>query len=282
MESALDTAARLLLCRDDVDADACPWWLLGFQHMDGLRAVLLERYSVARAKLMLSGVRRVLHRAWRLKLMSYEQYIDAINVERIVIPKDAALRGRDLKEVELRAIFTTIKDVKQETTRSRDAALFALLLGAGLRRAEVVNLDVRDFDDSDGRVLVRHGKGRKPREVFVRNEAKTYISDWLRVRAVHCPGDGPLLLHVDRHGKLRSGRLSTTAIWKRWRKYAPGSPHDARRTYVGRLLDAGADLPAVQRLLGHASPVTTSRYDRRHARALVRAAELVRLPVVPS
>jgi integrase len=51
-------------------------------------------------------------------------------------------------------------------------------------------------------------------------------------------------------------------------------------TFVGRALDAGTDLATVQRLVGHASPTTTSRYDRRDGRARERAAELVRLPIV--
>ena len=106
---------------------------------------------------------------------------------------------------------------------------------------------------------------------------------WIVVR-----GDepGPLLCPVRKDGLLTVRRMSSQAVLYALRKrqemapgVAPFSPHK-RRTFIGDLLDAGADLAAAQRLAGHAQVGTTARYDRRPEEMKRRAAELLHVPFV--
>src|SRR5690606_33990782 len=148
----------------------------------------------------------------------------------------------------------------------RDAAILSLLYGCGLRRAELVALNVGDYDPSAaeagaGTLRVR-GKRNKVRLVPVVRGAAAALHDWLAIRGCEA---GPLFRGVG--NRNRGGPLTTQAIWKmvQTRAKAAGipalSPHDFRRTFVGDLLDRGADIVTVQKLAGHTDVSTTARYD---------------------
>src|SRR5262245_17304405 len=165
--------------------------------------------------------------------------------------------------------------------RERDTALVALAYAGGFRRAELVALGVTDYHRDSGR-LRGIGTGNKERAVFLANGARDALHAWLRVRRGREPG--PLLLPVDRHGRVRPRRLTEQTVYDRLHCLAQRagvaafSPHDCRRSLAGELLDAGVDLATVQAVLGHASPATTARYDRRGERAVRQAAERVQVP----
>lgn len=156
----------------------------------------------------------------------------------------------------------------------------ALAYLSGTRRAELVSIHVADIELDPPSIRVV-GKGGKQRLVPLSPTAAPFLAAWLEVRGTSA---GPLFCPISRGGTLGVGRALTgeavRQLLKR-RALAAGltaiSPHDLRRTYAGDLLDAGADLPAVQQLLGHASPATTSRYDRRGDRARRAAAERLHL-----
>jgi site-specific recombinase XerD len=185
---------------------------------------------------------------------------------------------------ELRALFAACAG---ETSRlplaTRDAALLAVLYGSGLRRAEAVALDIADYDKQAGTLKVR-GKGNKERLAHLSDGGEAALDGWLAIR-----GDipGPLFVPINRGGRLTFRRLAGQGILHigRQRQCAAGvaafSPHDLRRTFIGDLLDAGADLSTVQQLAGHAQIQTTARYDRRGEATRKRAAKLLHVPFVP-
>lgn len=271
---ALDTIARLLGSRD---AFECDWASVRFQHATAIRAKLAGVYKPATVNKMLCALRGTLKAAWRLGLMSGEDYHMAASVESVngeTIPA-----GRELQSGELVALMG---DCENDLTPAgaRDAAIVALMYSCGLRREEVVKLNIDDYDPETGKLTVR-GKRSKERTAYLINGAACAMGDWLSVRGSLA---GPLFLAINKGGRIASGRLSTQAVYNMLAKRAAGagvksfSPHDLRRTFVSDLLDAGADIATVAKMAGHASVVTTSRYDRRPEQAKIKAAGLLHVP----
>ena len=268
MRRALGIVARMLTGDEAADYLAVPWPALRFQHVAAIRAELAQRYSHATANRILAAVRGVLRAARNLGQMTADDYSGAAAVERV--RGETVPAGRAVASGELAALMGACG---ADRGGIRDAAIIALMYAGGLRRAEIVALDLADWtaDDGGGRLLI-HGKGNKQRVTPIVNGAARLLADWLAVR-----GDdaGPLFQVVGHRN--HGGRMTTQAVYAmlRARATAAGvatlSPHDLRRTFVGDLLDAGADIVTVQKLAGHASPTTTARYDRR-GEAVKRAA----------
>jgi integrase len=104
--------------------------------------------------------------------------------------------------------------------------------------------------------------------------------------AVRGDEPGPLFFPVTKGNIIERRRMTDGAVAElvgrlaKKAKVQAFSPHDMRRSFIGDMLDAGADIATVQALAGHASPTTTSRYDRRGDRTKRKAAELLHVPFV--
>ena len=149
----------------------------------------------------------------------------------------------------------------------RDRLIFELLYGAGLRVSELVGLNLNDIDRAERWIEVR-GKGRKERQVPYGARADEALEGYLKVRErLEAPrAEKALFLHRW-GGKLR--RLTPRSVGLIVKKYArllsgdPSlHPHSLRHAFATHLLSEGADLRAIQELLGHASLSTTQKYTQ--------------------
>ena len=256
-----------------------PWQQLRYQHTAAIAAALVERgYRPATVNQALSGLRSVLYHAWKLGLMGSEDYHrarDVKNKRAETLPRGRALAKEELKKL--------IQNCQNENTPAgtRDAALVGVMYGTGLRRSEVVKLELKDFNLNTGALTIWGAKGGKDRLVYVRGGAAKALAVWLAKR-----GDiaGSLFCPVHKSGKIRIETMTDQAIMKILKKRGlqsdlePFSPHDLRRTFISDLLDAGADIATVQKLAGHASVTTTARYDRRGEETKSKATNLLEIP----
>lgn len=236
----------------------------------------LGRGRVARSSLSrkLSVVRSFLKHAVR------EGRIEANPARDVPAPRVPRSLPRDMTVDEVFNLLDRIGD--DGNAARRDRALLEMLYATGLRVSELVGLDLEDVDLGGGVVRVI-GKGNKERLVPFGGKAAEALRAWLgraeRLRERSGEHDAVFL-------NLRGGRLSDRSVRRILDRrlqeaaiHAKVSPHALRHSFATHLLGAGADLRAIQELLGHASLSTTQRYthvstdalmqvyDRAHPRA---------------
>ena len=146
----------------------------------------------------------------------------------------------------------------------RDAAMIQLMYASGLRVSELCGLKVGDLDMRAG-IVSAFGKGGKRRLVPVGEAALQHLEGYLRDVRPRLARPGEHVLFVSPRG----GPLTRQGFWKLLKRYAvsagiltPLSPHKLRHSFATHLLRGGADLRAVQAMLGHADLGTTEIYTR--------------------
>jgi len=278
---AYDTDLSLCLASLAARAGAPPSQvpLLAFDE-DGVRGFLAEMHD--RGNSRASAGRRL------AALRTFARYLVR---EDLIADDPTSLVGAPRKEQTLPAHLEVgemerLLDAPDRSTviGRRDRAVLELFYASGLRLSELVDLDIDDVNLS-GRILRARGKGGKERLVPFGNAAAEALRAMSGDRSVG--GDAPAPARANARGRharprhplfrnLRGGRLTTRSVDRIVRRYvreaAIGrglSPHALRHTFATHLLQAGADLRAIQELLGHARLSTTQRYTHLDVKQLM-------------
>jgi integrase/recombinase XerC len=222
-------------------------WLAGL-YRDGLIAVTIRRKLAA-----VRGLFRFMLR----------EGVVRINVARLVrTPKAPKKLPEVMSEEQVNGLIDGVGDGKLERPfPARDRAIFELLYGCGLRVSELAGLNLEDLDRTERWLLVR-GKGRKERQVPLPGKAAEALEHYLEGRPIVRDEPAVFLNHHKRRLTIRG----IHGIVKFYAIYVNGDPsihpHSFRHAYATHLLADGADLRAIQELLGHARLSTTQKYTQ--------------------
>jgi integrase/recombinase XerC len=249
----------------------------------------LSKASVARA---LAAIR-----SW-FKWLARQGFVEQNPAVLVATPKLPKHLPRVPTIEEMNRVVDSVSDDSAEETAAwpeRDRVILELLYGCGIRNAELVGLNLRDLHWANDAILVR-GKGRKERYVPMGDTAAEALRAYLPLReaklAARKPARGEVVSTPDKdalllNSRLRgSGRLTTRSVGRIVKQIAVAHglsadvhPHTLRHAFGTHMLEEGADLRAIQELLGHERLSTTQRYtqltvgqvaevyDRTHPRA---------------
>jgi integrase/recombinase XerC len=202
------------------------------------------------------------------KFLGRERVIAENPASTVSTPKIARMLPRIMTEEEINGFLDQLAQAAPpgESMLERDRAILELLYASGLRVSELVGLNLASVSFGDGMLLVR-GKGRKERIVPFGSKAKQALDGYLPLREkilLERKKSGPALFL-----NARGDRLTTRSVDRLVKKYVTAfgpkvktSAHSLRHAFASHLLAEGADLRAIQEMLGHKSLATTQRYTQ--------------------
>ena len=231
------------------------------------------KYQLSKNKPVSTSLRRLSStRQFFLFLKREGYFTDDIPV--IESPKKPEQLPNCLSEEEVEMLLNAPDVTKPEGMR--DKAMLETMYASGLRVSELLALERGKIDLKHG-VITIFGKGAKERKIPIGDFAIEYIKDYMEGPRKKNPGSGTKYLFLNRYGKP----LSRQYFFKQIKKYALEagietniSPHTLRHCFATHLLENGAQLIAVQRMLGHTNIATTQIYTHISTKRIISAYDL--------
>ena len=230
-----------------------------------IRAFMAELYRQGQSRASVARKLSAL-RAF-VRFLKREGWIESDPAALAVSPKREVKVPAHLSVDEMSRLLET-PDTSDPLGR-RDRAVLELFYASGLRLSELVALDLEDVNLS-GRIVRVMGKGAKERQVPFNEATRSALRAWLKDRAALAKNSEPLFVN------FRGTRLTGRSVQRLVARYVAAcstrfgiSPHALRHSFATHLLQRGADLRAIQELLGHVQLSTTQRYTHVNAAQLL-------------
>lgn len=212
-------------------------------------------------------------------------HVDWLEVKAMKVPaQQPAPAGKHISDDDMARLLEACLGDDNPIIAARDCAMLATLQATGMRRAELTNLTVDDYDPERRRLQLRLTKNRQDRPAFINHAAAEYLQRWLDIRGAE-PGN--LFVKANRKGGLTATPLHPSTVYyilgKRCLEAGLAesyTPHDLRHTYITNLLAANVDIALASRMAGHSSVTMTARYDTRQEDEMRQAAARVYTPEI--
>jgi site-specific recombinase XerD len=252
-----------------------PWQQLRRHHVQAIMQTLhKQNKKPTTINGYLSAIKGVMRESWMMQLITSETWTAIKEVKSFKGSRVVA--GRSLSRQEIDRLL----EINGTPKGLRDRAIFALLIGTGLRRAEIINLNYEDIDFEQSTAIAMT-KGNLQQVKHMPTFTHIYLKDWLEVRGT---ARGALFYrfyrsNIDNTASMSAKRMTPQAIYHILTTTAQKiglefmTPHDLRRTFATALLESGEDLLTVRDAMGHTSVVTTQRYDKRGEEKVKKAAK---------
>lgn len=286
----------------------CDWHLMRFDNVmvfvESLKSKIQSKeLSEITVNSYIASLKGVAKTAWNLNQITDNDLVRIQSVPQIRAVRKLA--GKSLSYRETKELLSVGENKSPQAIRDR--AIMSLLLGCGLRRSEITNIELKNVHLAEGRIRLI-GKGNKERDVFMNDAVKAAVSEWIDKRQTVIDTWNKTRRHPSRPGNAGDGKdgylfgrwtngykylvvnkpMSPAAVWNVVRMHTEVAKereegllgvttHDLRRTFATRLLENGVDLVVVRDMMGHSNIATTALYDRRGDEAMRKAASKLTL-----